>query len=351
MDLYISYDAAILEYKGYHDLNASFSFFDVVPIHDGLLMLTWLDFTGANASTLKGKLLELSFYFMGEDTDVVLSFSNPEYASFLTRPTGEGITLDTSNTLHGSVKDLSLVWYELTVHLAGEGQVMVDDTPYQDPMTFGHGYEPVLMATPADGWQFDGWSGDIVSTTASIDMFMDKNTTITATFTQKPPSVFKIEFSILTEELKEIHGAVITLNDSIYPEGVLIFPDMLAGDYGYVVSFQGYYDEHGVVTIVDSDVRHTVIMKKDDLYAMQPGHGPLKIFPNPVVEHVMVEAGEPIGKIYITDCLGKTVYEAETHGAFFKQLDLRCLNLNHGMYFISIQTEKARHTERIFISR
>jgi len=41
-----------------------------------------------------------------------------------------------------------------------------------------------LTATPASGWAFAGWSGDITSSDNPLTITMDANISVTATFTQ-----------------------------------------------------------------------------------------------------------------------------------------------------------------------
>jgi hypothetical protein len=70
--------------------------------------------------------------------------------------------------------------YTLTVNTVGNGTVAV--VPLQATYNFG---DPVqLTANAAAGWHFDSWSGDATGSTNPLNITMDANKTITATFLQ-----------------------------------------------------------------------------------------------------------------------------------------------------------------------
>lgn len=69
--------------------------------------------------------------------------------------------------------------YNLTTHTAGQGTITLGNQTYLS------GSKVNLIAVPADGWAFGGWSGD-ASGTANTTIIMDNDKTVTATFTQTP---------------------------------------------------------------------------------------------------------------------------------------------------------------------
>ncbi len=60
-----------------------------------------------------------------------------------------------------------------------------------------------LTATPAVGWAFSGWSGDLTGTTNPASITMDANKNVTATFTQLPP---------VTLTVNKVGNGTVTLN-------------------------------------------------------------------------------------------------------------------------------------------
>jgi fibronectin type 3 domain-containing protein len=71
--------------------------------------------------------------------------------------------------------------YFLVVNLVGSGSVTYNGTGVYDP-----GDVVEIMATPAVGWQFSGWSGDLSGSAVPEYLTMDSNKTVTATFTEIP---------------------------------------------------------------------------------------------------------------------------------------------------------------------
>jgi hypothetical protein len=70
------------------------------------------------------------------------------------------------------------VTYTLTVNINGQGSV--DKNPNQS--TYNHGDLVTLTARADTDWVFIKWSGDISSSTNPVQITMDGNKIITATF-------------------------------------------------------------------------------------------------------------------------------------------------------------------------
>jgi len=70
--------------------------------------------------------------------------------------------------------------YTLTVNIVGSGSVTRDP----DQATYVHGTEVNLTAVAESGWTFSGWSGDLTGIKNPINITMNSNKTVSATFTQ-----------------------------------------------------------------------------------------------------------------------------------------------------------------------
>ena len=70
----------------------------------------------------------------------------------------------------------------LTVNSSGSGTVTVSP----DQPSYLQGEPVTLTAVPANGWQFDGWSGDASGSSNPLTVTMNSNKSVTATFTQLP---------------------------------------------------------------------------------------------------------------------------------------------------------------------
>lgn len=84
----------------------------------------------------------------------------------------------------------------LTTNVSGNGTVT------RDPAQPGYACSETvtLTATPAAGWRFDAWSGDLSGSSASGSVVMDAPRTVTATFAELPPAtppvLSNIEFAV-----------------------------------------------------------------------------------------------------------------------------------------------------------
>jgi len=72
------------------------------------------------------------------------------------------------------------IQYTLTVNTSGQGSVAKN--PSQATYTYGSSVQ--LTATPASGWAFSGWSGDLTGTSNPASVTMNGDKAVTATFTQ-----------------------------------------------------------------------------------------------------------------------------------------------------------------------
>lgn len=70
--------------------------------------------------------------------------------------------------------------FSVTVNKVGQGNVTL--TPAKDSYTCGE--KVTLTATPANGWSFLGWSGDVSGTSPTVELTIARNHNVTATFVQ-----------------------------------------------------------------------------------------------------------------------------------------------------------------------
>jgi len=142
-----------------------------------------------------------------EQADNVIKFTFAESESFTYQVKAPLVTAPTSYTFCGIVKDenkveypieasattvttTTPVTYSLTILLRGNGSTTPSSLISHD---YDAGEEVDISATPASGWQFDSWSGDVddplsSSTTAT----MDEDKTIVAGFSEIPLSVYTL---------------------------------------------------------------------------------------------------------------------------------------------------------------
>ena len=75
--------------------------------------------------------------------------------------------------------------YPLTITIEGEGDV--EQKIVSSPKTTEYPFETIveLTAKPEEGWSFYGWSGDVESTEEVIEVTIESETNITATFERK----------------------------------------------------------------------------------------------------------------------------------------------------------------------
>jgi hypothetical protein len=90
-------------------------------------------------------------------------------------------------------------FYTLSVNVVGSGTVSPTGGSYLD------GTPVSLEATPAAGWQFGGWSGDLSGSANPADLTMDGDKVITATFTMTHTTFLPLIY-VSSDSNGEING-------------------------------------------------------------------------------------------------------------------------------------------------
>lgn len=118
------------------------------------------------------------------DGDIAIITATPSTGWIFDGWSGDltGTTNPTQLTMdaHKSVTaTFSQITYILTTNTVGQGTI----TPANGTV-YNEGNIATITATPAAGWIFDGWSGDLTGTTTPAQLTMDAHKSVTATFSQ-----------------------------------------------------------------------------------------------------------------------------------------------------------------------
>lgn len=101
---------------------------------------------------------------------------------------------------------------------------------------------------------------------------------------------FGVEFIINDEQSQSITDASISLNGMQYEPGDYSFPDLRTGQYGYVVSREGYFDYPGELMIVNRNIIVEVKMVTDDTGILPVEDSPkFMIYPVPARTRVNID--------------------------------------------------------------
>jgi uncharacterized repeat protein (TIGR02543 family) len=149
-----------------------------------------------------------------------------------------GVT-STGISYSGSAPDLGAIEsgststnFSLTTNVSPSGGGSVSRSP--NAATYASGTVVTLTATPASGYNFTGWSGDVTGTSTSVTVTMTANRTVTATFTNSTGTSYT-----LTTTVSPTGGGTITRspNATTYAAGTVVTLTATAAS-GY--SFTGW---------------------------------------------------------------------------------------------------------------
>ena len=116
----------------------------------------------------------------GEERPNPAYFTGPIWPNYKNH---SGTTGAMDNVCYEVVAGEPPVQYTLTTNTVGSGGITLSPSGGM----YNEGTVVQLTATPAVGWEFSGWSGDLTGTTNPASITMDVNKNVTATFTQLPP--------------------------------------------------------------------------------------------------------------------------------------------------------------------
>jgi len=176
------------------DANRDYAYVDDVVV-TGEPVLRTLSLTGAGNGSVKVNGTPQSLPWSGQfphQTSVTLeAVPGAEYEFSGWSGDLTGSANPTAIILDGD-KDItagfSLVQYTLSLTKTGSGSATVDGVSQSLPWSgqFDSGTQVVLVAIPAVGWEFSGWSGDVIWPNCPLTITMSGDKNITANFTEMP---------------------------------------------------------------------------------------------------------------------------------------------------------------------
>ena len=113
------------------------------------------------------------------------------------------LTIDKNKSVTAIFEEVPAEQFTLSVQSTGQGSV--SKNPDQD--TYTDGTQVTLTATPASGWSFRQWQGDLSGTTSPATLTIDKNKSVTVVFEEDAVATLTVdEVKFFIEEM-ELGGA------------------------------------------------------------------------------------------------------------------------------------------------
>ncbi len=180
-----------------------------------------------------------------------------------------------TGTVDGTVflGDPDLDEYTLTIEFVGEGSVLVNGQPYNEPMTVPAGTTLSLLANPAPGWQFNGWTGDITGNDLLTSILMNDDKSVTANFTESDISQYTLTLNLTGSGSVTVNGDPYT-NPVTVNEGTILELVAIPGNDYEFANWEG--DAEGqnpqIEVLMDGNKNITAIFE-----ALPPGENIMKI--------------------------------------------------------------------------
>lgn len=252
-------------------------------------------------------------------------------------PVLQPINMDSDKDVIFVFTEEQTVYYTLVINISGNGTV---DPPGGD---FAEGSQVTLTATPGSGYEFVAWSGDVTGTTETIDVTIDNNKVVTATFQPigsgcENPVTVALPFSqngigeycwFTIDGINYVNSwnmAVVEINGVDYTNTWSnSMPPTIDG--GYYIYYQGNYSWSHF---------EAAGPKTTDSYNTS---NEILVYPNPFYDNstVYLENPEMVESIKIIDQSGRTVETIEK-----SQININTeigRNLKSGLYMVNVMLE------------
>ncbi len=150
----------------------------------------------------------------------------------------------------------------LTVTIEGEGEVRIDGTSYSEPVTLIRGETVELRALPEQHWIFSNWQGDISGQDTAVQLPVDDDYHVTASFRRDS---YTIELGINGEGTASINGETY-LSPIEKPAGETLLLKAFPADYWSFTGWSGDITASGQTTTVylEDDSLVTANFERDE---------------------------------------------------------------------------------------
>ena len=250
----------------------------------------------------------------------------------------ETITMNSNKSITATFTEIVAEEFTLTLTIEGNGTVTVNGVSYTEALTVAAGTELLLGADAGEGWEFDGWSGDLTTENAAETIIMNSNMSITATFTEIVTEEFTLTLTI------EGNGTV-TVNGAPYTEaltvvaGIELTLEAIADEGNEFIEWTGdlLSAQPEEIVTMDEDKNITAIFSFVNSSATFGLTKPA-VFPNPFSDNITINTSGDFKTLKITNLSGQTVRELNLDASGNRIIPTG--ELENGVYLFIFQTER-----------
>lgn len=162
------------------------------------------------------------------------------------------------------------------------------------------------------------------------------------------PQYFSVEFTIANQNADPVSDAVVTLAEQTNEPGDYVFTEMVAGTYSYSITREGYHTYEGEVTVLDQDLDLAVELATDYTGFETLAAQTLKLYPNPAMDQVKVEADREILSARLYDITGRLMSSQEPRAT---KTMLSVNGMPVGIYILNVQTTEGTLIRKLSVKR
>ena len=303
----------------------------ITPPTGGTITVTRDD----NISVSSGDVIDVNTELMLTATPT-LGYAFEQWWDGYTEPT-RTITLISDTTISATFVEVPLEMFTVTITTPTNGTITVMDG--SDAVTSGdeieEGTELTLTAVPAEGFLFNQWWDGNTTLTRTITLLSD--TTISATFTEIPPTLFTVTITApINGTITVMDGNETVVSGDEIEEGTELTLTATPAE-GY--EFSQWWDENTALTrtiTLTSDTTISGTFVISTAIQLPSNETTLSVYPNPVSDILHIQTDEVIREIVVLDMFGRTLIRQQGN-----QRSINLQSIPAGNYVVRIHTETA----------
>ena len=157
---------------------------------------------------------------------------------------------------------------------------------------------------------------------------------------------YNLSFEVLDAAQNPIDDAVITLNNTAYPEGHYLFENTLPGTHHYKVSKSGFLTVEGEAVITTQDKHIAVTLEEGTFINDLTQSAYVRISPNPADSYVSIDSDYVMDLLRIIDFNGSLLSEIKVNGY---AATLNVSDWAAGVYVVQIISAHTSSSARLIV--
>jgi len=206
---------------------------------------------------------------------------------------------------------------------------------------FSQGEVITIAASPAEGFVFVGWTGNVAESMEAITSFTmpAEDATLTANFEVEQPEKYNVTFLVADNGGNSVENASVNITGvsetfTTNNQGIAT-AQLENGQYDYNITANNFEVSSGNFTVngadINVDVTLTSVGLEDDILSN------IEVYPNPFSNSISLKNADKANRVVITNLIGQVLLDVKLNGS--ERETIKVEGLAVGVYLMNIYSE------------